>query len=167
MIKKISLKSEEEYQEDDELEIEEDGDDEEFEEELEGVSCGKNPVSTADSSSLSKEKSWINRDGELAVDVYETEKEIVIMAPVGGVKRDELEIITEKDMIIVRSSRERPENEEILGFYTQECFFGSFRREIILPEETDPSRIEADLKNGILVIRSPKIEREKRRKIDL
>ncbi len=115
----------------------------------------------------SKEKAWLKKEGILAIDVYETEEEIVIQAPIAGIKKDDLEIITEKDMVIVKGKRERPEKREIKGFYTQECFFGNFRREVILPEETDPSRIQADIKEGILVIKAPKIEREKKRKIDI
>ncbi len=114
-----------------------------------------------------KEQSWTKKTGELAVDVYGTEKNIIIQAPIAGVKRNELEIITEKDMVIIKGSRNRQEKEKIVGFYTQECFYGDFRREIILPEETDPSRIDANIEDGILTIKIPKIEREKRRKVDI
>jgi len=118
-------------------------------------------------SSPSKERSWTKKSGELAVDVYETENNIIIQAPIAGVKKDDLEVITEKDIVIIKGERERPEKEEIKGFYTQECFYGHFRREVVLPEETDPSRIEADIKDGVLGIKIPKIEREKRRKVDI
>ncbi len=114
-----------------------------------------------------KEKTWINKEGELAVDVYDTSKHIVIQAPIGGAKRDDIEVTTEKDMVIIKGSRQRLEKEEINRFYTNECFFGNFKREIILPEETDPSRIEADIKEGVLTIKIPKIEREKKRKIEV
>ena len=119
------------------------------------------------STPIPKEKSWSKKSGELAVDVYETEKNIVIQAPIAGVKKNDLEIITEKDIIIIKGKRERPGKKEIKGFYSQECFYGDFRREVILPEETDPSRIEATMEEGVLLIEVPKIEREKRRKIDI
>ncbi len=126
----------------------------------------KEEVSTI--SDPSKEKSWTNKKvGELAIDVYETEKNIIIQAPIAGVKKNDLEIVTEKDMIIIKGKRERPGKKEIKGFYSQECFYGDFRREVILPEETDPSRIEATMEEGVLMIEIPKIEREKRRKIDI
>jgi HSP20 family protein len=114
-----------------------------------------------------KEKSWPKRCGELAIDVYSTEKDIVIQAPISGVKKDDLEIVTENDIVIIKGKRERPQKKEIKEFYTEECFYGNFRREVILPEETDPSRIEANIEEGILTIEIPKIEREKRRKIDI
>jgi HSP20 family protein len=114
-----------------------------------------------------KERSWIKKDGELAVDVYETENSIIIQAPLAGVKKEEIEVVTEKDMIIIKGKRERCEEKEIKGFYTQECFFGSFRREIILPEEVDLSHIDANIDEGILKIEVPKIEREKSKKIKI
>ncbi len=114
-----------------------------------------------------KEKGWSKKCGELAVDVYSTEKHIVIQAPISGVKRDDLEIITENDVVIIKGKRERPQKKEIKEFYTKECFYGDFRRELILPEETDPSHIEASIEEGVLTIEIPKIEREKRRKIDI
>lgn len=114
-----------------------------------------------------KERSWVKKDGELAVDVYETEDSIIIQAPLAGVKKEEIEVVTEKDMIIIKGKRERCEEKEIKGFYTQECFFGSFRREIILPEEVDLSHIDANIDEGILRIEVPKIEREKSKKIKI
>jgi len=115
----------------------------------------------------SKEKKWMKKEGELAVDVFETEQDIIIQAPVAGVKKSDLEIVTEKDVVVIKGSRERPSTNDVKGFYTQECFFGKFKREVILPEETDPSRIDANIKEGILTIKVPKIERDKRRKIDI
>lgn len=153
--------------ENDEEELEKDNKKEEFDEEddeSENIDISENKTQNP---SPSKEKSWIKKDGELAVDIYETENDIVIMAPVGGISRDEIEIITEKDMVIIKGNRERKECDEIKNFYSKECFFGPFSREIILPEETDPSRIKANLESGILIIKAPKIEREKRRKINI
>jgi HSP20 family protein len=115
-----------------------------------------------------EEKSWFKREGELAVDIYETEKNIVIQAPIAGVKREDIEVVTEKDTVIIKGSRACPRTEEeVKSFYTQECFFGNFRREIIMPEDFDPSHIKADLKEGVLIVEVPKIEREKQRKIKI
>ncbi len=114
-----------------------------------------------------EERSWSKKSGQLAVDVYETEKSIIVQAPIAGVKKNDLEIITEKDIIIIKGRRERPGKKDIKCFYNEECFYGDFRREVILPEETDPSRIEATMEEGVLMIEVPKIEREKRRKVDI
>ncbi len=117
--------------------------------------------------SVKKDRSWIKKEGELSIDVYETEENIVIQAPIAGIKKEEIEIVTEKDMIVIKGKRERGETEEIKEFFTKECFYGDFRREIILPEDTDPSRIEASMDEGVLLVKVPKIEREKKRKVNL
>ncbi len=156
---------------DDQKEIENDDSSEKEVEESVVVEEEKEIKEKKESSSSGKQcvekKSWMKKEGELVVDVYETENNIVIQTPIAGVKREDLEIVTEKDMITIKGKRERPEKDEIKGFYTNECFFGNFKREIILPEETDPSRIEASMEEGVLSISIPKIEREKRRKVNL
>lgn len=114
-----------------------------------------------------EEKSWMKKEGELAVDVYETENSIVIQAPVAGVKKEDVEVFTEKDVVIIKGKRERCESKEIKGFYSKECFFGNFRREIILPEETDLSSIDANIKEGVLRIEIPKKEREGTKKVEI
>ncbi|GAH21149.1 unnamed protein product, partial [marine sediment metagenome] len=53
------------------------------------------------------------------------------------------------------------------NYFAQECYWGPFSREVILPVEVDPSRVEAAMKEGILTIRIPKILREKKRKISI
>ncbi len=50
-------------------------------------------------------------------------------------------------------------------YYYQECFWGKFSREIILPEEVDAEHAVATLKNGILTIRLPKLDRQKAKKL--
>ena len=113
-----------------------------------------------------KDKSWMKKEGELVADVYETSDSVVIQSPVAGVKREDLEIVTEKDTVIIKGKRECPQRDDVKEFYSQECFFGDFRREIIVSEETDTSGIEASIENGILTIRIPKIEKEKRKTVD-
>ena len=116
---------------------------------------------------IKKGKSWLSKQGELTVDVYQTEENIVIQTAIAGIKKEDIEIITEKDMVVIKGVRERPTEEEVKEFFIEECFWGPFSREIVLPEETDPSRIKATMKQGVLTVKVPRIEREKRRKIDL
>jgi len=110
-----------------------------------------------------KEK-WFEPEGQLAIDVYQTEDELVIQSAIAGVKPENLDISIEKDVISIRGKREKPFEEE-KDYFSQECYWGTFSREIILPVEVDPSRVKASMKEGILTIRIPKILREKKRKI--
>jgi len=111
-----------------------------------------------------KEK-WLQPEGELAVDVYQTEEEIVIQSTIAGIKPESLDISVENDVVTIRGIRERPEEAGERDYFYQECYWGPFSRKIILPEETDPSRTDATMKEGVLTIRIPKIQKEKKRKI--
>lgn len=116
-----------------------------------------------DKAAAGREK-WPKPEGQLAIDVYQTESELVIQSAIAGIKPENLDITVEGDVVTIRGERKKPV-EEGGDYFSQECYWGPFSREIILPVEVDPSRIEATLKEGILTIRVPKILREKKRKI--
>lgn len=111
-----------------------------------------------------KKEEWLEPEGELAVDVYQTETELVIQSAIAGVKPEELNISIEKDILTIEGERKKP-FEEKGDYLIQECYWGKFSRKIILPVEINPDKIEATFKEGILTIRLPKILKEKKRKI--
>jgi len=112
------------------------------------------------------QKGWFKPEGQLAIDVYQTKKELVVQSAIAGVKPENLDISIEGDVLTIRGNRERlSEPEE--NYFTQECYWGPFSREIIMPVEVDPGRVEATMKEGILIIRIPKILRERKRKISV
>ena len=106
-------------------------------------------------------------EGQLVVDVFQTDGEIVVQSAVAGVKPDELDISVENDVLTIKGKRERPAEKEPTNYFYQECYWGKFSREIILPAEVDHSRTKATIKEGVLTIRIPKIDRETKRKISV
>jgi len=113
---------------------------------------------------IEREEKLFEAEGQLAVDIYQTEKYLVVQSAIAGVKIENLEITMEKDILTVKGRREKP-FEEAGDYFSQECYWGPFSREIILPAEVDPNQTVAEMKEGILTIRIPKILREKKRKI--
>ena len=113
---------------------------------------------------LTDKEKWFPTEGELAIDVYQTETHLVIQSAIAGVKPEDLDISMERDILTIKGIRQKP-FEENGDYFTQECYWGPFSREVILPVEVDPDRAEATMKDGILTIRIPKILREKRRQI--
>ena len=111
-----------------------------------------------------KKEKWFEPEGELAIDVYQTETDLVIQSAIAGVKPEFLDISMERDVVTIKGAREKPFEEEG-DYFTQECYWGPFSREVILPVEVDPDRAEATMKEGILTIRIPQILREKKRRI--
>lgn len=115
---------------------------------------------------VSKAKSWLGSEGQLTVDVYETDKNIVVRSAVAGVKPEDLDISVENDVLIIKGEREEAkggEEENVNNYYHQECYWGKFSREIVLPEEVDFSKIEATMKDGILIVRIPKVGADKKK----
>ena len=114
-----------------------------------------------------EKKELFESEGQLAIDLYQTDSEVVIQAPIAGVKKEDLDIMIENDIIVIKGKREEPEETEEKKYFYQECYWGPFSRQVIMPVEGDPSRAEATMKSGILTIRIPRIEREKKRKLEI
>jgi len=109
-------------------------------------------------------KEWPEPEGELAIDVYQTKDSLVIQTAIAGVTPENLDISIERDVLTIKGVRQKP-FEENGDYFTRECFWGPFSKEVILPAEVDPNQTEATMKDGILTIRMPKILREKKRVI--
>ena len=104
-------------------------------------------------------------EGQLAIDVYETEDDIVIQSTIGGIKGEDLDIAIEDDMVTIRGMRENKVEKEGKKYFYQECYWGSFMRKVILPEEVDAGKAKATIKEGILTLSMPKIHRKTKKKI--
>lgn len=97
-----------------------------------------------------------NEVGELIVDVYETDKEVVVIAPIAGIDGDNIDIALEQDILVIKGERINPATEKDRNYFVKECYFGPFEKEIILPEEVELSQIKANIDNGMLIIKLPK-----------
>lgn len=104
-------------------------------------------------------------DGQLAVDVYETAKDMVVKAPVAGVDGDNIDITVTDEMIIIRGERKDVKEVDNGSYHAQECYWGSFSRTVSLPQKGLADEAQASFSKGILTIRIPKAETNKLRKI--
>lgn len=119
------------------------------------------------SAPAAKEDEWSEADGELAVDVYQTDDDIVIQSAIAGVKPEDLDITVERDTVTIRGERSNEITEKAKNYFHQECYWGAFSRQVILPEEINPAGAEASMKNNILTLRLPKTERQKVKKVQV
>jgi len=103
-----------------------------------------------------KDNNVFGKDGQLTIDVFETEKDIIIQSAVAGVEPKDLDITIEKDVVSIKGKRERKFEEQAKNFFYQECYWGRFSREVVLPAEVDKSKAEASIKDGVLTIKIPK-----------
>lgn len=101
------------------------------------------------------------QDGELPVDMYQTDDAIVIRALVAGVSPADLEISITRDMVTVRGAREEFQEVHDDGYFHRELFWGSFSRTLLLPEEVAIDEAEAQEKHGMLEIKLPKLDKHR------
>lgn len=114
---------------------------------------------------LSKDDLLEEGDGQLTIDVYQTPEAIVVESPIAGVNSDDLDIDITNESITIRGKRERSQKIKDEDYFYQECYWGKFARTIILPQEINPEEATAGMKNGVLTIRLPKLDREKTKKL--
>jgi HSP20 family protein len=111
-----------------------------------------------------EEEKWPEPEGELAIDMYQTDEELVIQSPIAGIKSEDLNLYLEGDILFIEGERKKP-TEEKGDYFLQECYWGKFSRKIVLPVEINPEKISATFRDGILTIRIQKISKERRKKI--
>jgi len=106
-------------------------------------------------------------EGQLAIDMYQTPAEIVIKTMVAGVKQEDLDISITRDMVIVKGKREESNDTAGNDYFHKELYWGSFSRTIILPQEINVDESEAINKNGLLIIKMSKVDKNKQAKLKI
>lgn len=106
-----------------------------------------------------------SEEGELTIDVYQTPSEIVIKSMVAGVKPEDLDISITRDMVVIKGKRETEKFVKDEDYYHQELYWGSFSRSIMLPAEVEVEEADAIEKHGLLIIRLPKIDKNKQTRL--
>lgn len=106
---------------------------------------------------------WLEEDfsGQLAVDVFQTDQDIVIESTIAGVRPEDLDISVTNDMVTIKGIRRHQQTVADDAYLFRECYWGGFSRRIILPLEVRTDKINAVLKDGILTVTLPKLERPK------
>jgi HSP20 family protein len=107
------------------------------------------------------DRPFFSYKGWPAIDVADNDNAFVVRAEVPGCKAEDIDVSVYGNTLTI--SGEKKEKEK--GYYYQESTHGSFRREINLPNDVDPDKIEADYKDGVLSVTLPKAEKTKAVKV--
>lgn len=107
----------------------------------------------------------VNEDGELAVDVYETQDIIVVQAMTAGTRKNDLDIVITRESITIRGERHSDARVSEDSYVIQELYWGTFSRTIQLPDEIEVEEAMAKEEHGLLTIRLPKIDKHKQAKL--
>jgi len=109
---------------------------------------------------------WLtDEEGQLAVDVYQTDDAVVIKAPIAGVAPDAVNVTITDEVVTIEGERRDEHSVERGNYFTQECYWGRFSRSFVLPVAVDADSAEASLKHGILTLKIPKQVKTRARSI--
>ena len=102
-----------------------------------------------------------------AVDIFETENDLVMTAEVPGIDEKDIEIKIEDNTLILKGARKFEKETKEENYHRIERSYGSFYRAFTLPNSIDPEKIQAEHENGVLKITMPKRTELKPRKVKI
>jgi len=97
--------------------------------------------------------------------MMQTADDIILQTMVAGVKPDDLDVTITRDMVTLKGKRQSSQEVSEKDYFYRELYWGSFSRSILLPQEVDSDRSQATLKNGLLTIKLPKLDKAKTQKL--
>jgi len=100
-----------------------------------------------------------------AVDIFETENEVVLKADVPDVDMKDIDIRLENGTLALKGERKFENEEKKKGFHRVERSYGTFARYFTLPDTVETDKVKADYKNGVLTVTLPKKEVARPRQI--
>jgi len=104
----------------------------------------------------------VDYERSFRLDVIDRDKELLVRGELPGVEKDDIEVTISGNRLMLEAEREFEEEDKKDAFYRHEVGYGKLMRTIALPIEVDPENVVAELKDGILEIKLPKVEAAER-----
>ena len=101
------------------------------------------------------------------VDITEDDKEYTIKAELPEVKKDEVKISVQNDVLSISGERKYEKEEKDKKYHRVERAYGSFSRSFTVPEDADADQVSAEFKEGLLQVHLPKSEKVKPKTIEV
>lgn len=95
-----------------------------------------------------------------AVDVYQTDDEVVVKAQLPGVKKDDVDVSIQDNTLTIRAETKREEEVDEDGYFRRELRYGTYARRLPLPAPVDEEQVSAKMEDGVLEVRAKKSEEE-------
>ena len=102
-----------------------------------------------------------------AVDMYQTDDEVVVKAALPGIKADEVQINVTGEVLTIKGETKKENETKEKAYHLREQRWGAFERSIVLPTEVVADKAKADFENGVLTITLPKAEEVKPKTINI
>lgn len=103
----------------------------------------------------------------LAVDMYETDDDVVVKTALPGIDPDDVEISVTGDSLTIKGETKAEEEVEKGNYVCRERRFGAYSRSLTLPVSVKAEKAEAEYENGVLTLRLPKVEEAKPKAIQV
>jgi HSP20 family protein len=113
------------------------------------------------------EENWSLTTWAPACDIYETDNEIVVKAELPEVKKEDVHVSLENNLLTIRGERKLSEETKRENYHRLERRYGAFTRSLTLPNFADTSKINAEFKDGMLRVTLPKREEAKPKQIEV
>lgn len=105
--------------------------------------------------------------GQLAVDVYETEEQLIVKARTAGVNKEDLDVSISDGILTISGTLSSGDDTDATNWHIQECYWGEFSRTLALPVPVKEDEVAAVLKDGVLSISFGKVKQEQAKKITI
>lgn len=106
-------------------------------------------------------------EGQLSVDILHKEDQMIIICPIAGVNKADINVAIQDDVLTIRGKRNRLPEMELAKPLVSELFWETFSRSIVLPDHIDRKKIEAKVHEHMLIVKIPKTEDFKTRIIHI
>ncbi|PIU24393.1 heat-shock protein Hsp20 [Candidatus Berkelbacteria bacterium CG08_land_8_20_14_0_20_39_8] len=106
-------------------------------------------------------------EGQLAIDVYQDDDNIYILAPIAGTAPTDIDVQITDEVVTIRGERKSGHKATDEMHFVQECYWGPFGRTFVLPIAVNSEKAKAQLKNGLLSIIIPKDVRSKTKSLKI
>ena len=115
----------------------------------------------------SAEESWSLATWSPTCDIYETDNEIVVKAELPEVKKEDVNVSIENNILTIRGERNLSEETKRENYHRLERSYGEFSRSFTLPSFVDGGKVNAEFKDGMLRVTMPKREEAKPKQIEI
>lgn len=105
--------------------------------------------------------------GQLAVDVYESNEQLIVKARTAGVNKEDLDVSISDGILTISGTLSSGDESDATNWHIQECYWGEFSRTLALPVPVKEDEVGAVLKDGVLTISFQKVKQEQAKKITI
>jgi HSP20 family protein len=113
------------------------------------------------------EENWSLSTWSPVCDIYETDNEIVVKAELPEVKKEDVHVSIENNLLTIRGERKFSEETKKENYHRVERSYGEFTRSFTLPNFVDSNKINAEFKDGMLRVTMAKREEAKAKQIEV